>query len=300
MTPSQLARVREADKKRKRFQRANRSEFQVERDRLQDRERARARRAVMHRGEVDSLREFKRVSHENQIHERSSELLEQRRHHDAEAYRERRDCMPDEAHQTIREQNTTARRAAREVMPEADRKYIEEQDTARESTNITRKSNGFRAGHVIIIKDYRITKTLTIPGGRHYFSQYTDNTQEHERVGSHYNAWKFPNETNGSRWRKGLVSVPAARFPAVELRRLYQNPGFMQLIRTYNNVSTFTSMRSSRLRSLNVGESITRSRIGVYNFRVQGYVCHRMGTLLTSPNRRSMYAHIYINDPDNI
>ncbi|OWZ04999.1 LOW QUALITY PROTEIN: Helitron helicase [Phytophthora megakarya] len=92
--------------------------------------------------------------------------------------------------------------------------------------------------------------------------------------------------------------VPAARSPPVELRRLYQNPGFKQLIRAYNNVSAFTSMGSSRFRPLNVDESITRSRSGVYNFRVQGYVCHRMGSLLPPPNRRPMYAQVYINDPD--
>ncbi|OWZ20556.1 LOW QUALITY PROTEIN: Helitron helicase [Phytophthora megakarya] len=57
-------------------------------------------------------------------------------------------------------------------------------------------------------------------------------------------------------------------------------------------------MGSSRFRPLNVDESITRSRSGVYNFRVQGYVCHHMESLLPPPNRRPMYAQVYINDPD--
>ncbi|OWZ09493.1 Helitron helicase [Phytophthora megakarya] len=137
-----------------------------------------------------------------------------------------------------------------------------------------------------------------IPGGRHYFSRYTDDTQEHERVCSDCNAWKFPNETDGSCCRKGLVSVPTARCAPVELRRLYRNPGFKQLIRAYNNGSVFTSMGSSWFRHLNVDKSITWSQSGVYNFRVQGYVCHRMGSLLPPPNRRPMYAQVYINYPD--
>ncbi|OWY98772.1 LOW QUALITY PROTEIN: Helitron helicase [Phytophthora megakarya] len=40
------------------------------------------------------------------------------------------------------------------------------------------------------------------------------------------------------------------------------------------------------------------TRDGVYNFRVQGTVCHRIGSLLTSSNRRNMFAQVYINDPD--
>ncbi|OWZ19452.1 Helitron helicase [Phytophthora megakarya] len=57
-------------------------------------------------------------------------------------------------------------------------------------------------------------------------------------------------------------------------------------------------MELSRFRPLNVDESITWSRNGVLNFRVEGYVCHRMGSLLSPPNRRPMYAQVYIDDPD--
>ncbi|POM80136.1 Helitron helicase-like protein [Phytophthora palmivora] len=55
-------------------------------------------------------------------------------------------------------------------------------------------------------------------------------------------------------------------------------------------------MGSSRTHSLNVDERVTRS--GVYNFHVQGSVCHRMGALLPPLNRRPMFAQVYINDPD--
>ncbi|OWY95144.1 LOW QUALITY PROTEIN: Helitron helicase [Phytophthora megakarya] len=167
--------------------------------------------------------------------------------------------MPDEERPAIQEQNTAAQQAARDTMTEGEHERHKEVKRFR--------SRQYQKG----LSYYEDFDPSIIPRGRHYFSRYTDDIQEHER---------FPNKTDGSCCRKGLVSVPAARCPPIELRRLYQNPEFKQLIRAYNNVSAFTSMGSSRFRPLNVDESITRSRSGVYNFRVQGYVCHR-----TPPSR---------------
>ncbi|OWY92200.1 Helitron helicase [Phytophthora megakarya] len=235
MTQSQLARVRAADKERKRLQRAKRSESQVERDRQQDNDR-------------------NQIAQSNRRDELSTEQQEQERSQNAEAHRARRKNMTVEGRCAVQEQDTAARQAAREAMPDEERQAIQENNTAahqaarntmteedherhKEAERFRRRSCQYQKG----LSYYKDFEPSIIPGGRHYFSRYTDGAQEHER-----------------------------------LRRLYQNPGFKQLIRAYNNVSAFTSMGSSRFRPLNFDESITRRRSGVYNFRVQGYVSHRM------------------------
>ncbi|KAK1943069.1 hypothetical protein P3T76_005706 [Phytophthora citrophthora] len=320
MTLSQLARVRAADAERKRQARANRSELQIDRDRQQDTERARARRALMHTGELGELRESNRVCQSIQRDDLSSEQQEQRRRENTaaasvrrsemtEEHRTRRERMTEQEHQTLRDDNTTARRATRATLTEEEQQTIraratatwqtmrdamteEDIDRRREGEQFRRRSRKYQKG----LAYYEEFDPSIIPGGRHYFSRYTDDTLEHERVCQHCGAWKFPDEIEGSCCRKGLVDVPSSREAPAELNRLFGNPRIKQSIRAYNNVFAFTSMGSSRTRSLNVDERVTRS--GVYNFRVQSSVCHRMGALLPPPNRRPMFAQVYINDLD--
>ncbi|POM61843.1 Helitron helicase-like protein, partial [Phytophthora palmivora] len=232
----------------------------------------------MNASEVEELRESDRVSHDNLRDGFSNEQQQLQRIQDAEAHRDRREGMSTEERQT--------RRATRENMTE------EENNRRREAERFRRRSRKYQKG----LAYYEAFDPSTIPGGRHYFSRYTDDTLEHERVCRHCGSWKFPDETEGCCCRKGLVTVRPPREAPAELNRLFGNPRFKQSIRAYNNVFAFTSMGSSRTRSLNVDERVTRS--GVYNFRVQGSVCHRMGALLPPLNRRPMFAQVYINDPD--
>ncbi|OWZ01409.1 LOW QUALITY PROTEIN: Helitron helicase, partial [Phytophthora megakarya] len=166
----------------------------------------------------------------------------------------------DEERRIIQQRDTAAHKVARNAVTE------EENECHKEAERFRCRSRQYQRR----LSYYEGFDPSIIPGGRHYFSRYTGDTQEHEQVCSLCNAWKFSNETDGSCCRNGLVSVPAARWSPVELRRLYRNPGFKQLIQAYNNVSAFTSVGSSRFRPLNVDESITRSRSGVYNFGCKG------------------------------
>ncbi|POM58765.1 LOW QUALITY PROTEIN: Helitron helicase-like protein [Phytophthora palmivora] len=67
------------------------------------------------------------------------------------------------------------------------------------------------------------------------------------------------------------------------------------------SVHTTTSLRSHQwdphVPALSTStKGVTRS--GVYNFRVQGSVCHRMRALPPPLNHRPMFTQVYINDPD--
>ncbi|OWY99198.1 LOW QUALITY PROTEIN: Helitron helicase [Phytophthora megakarya] len=177
--------------------------------------------------------------------------------------------MPEEEYQIIQKQNIAGHQAARYAMTE------EEHERHKEAEQFRRRSRQYQKG----LSYYEDFDPSIIPGGHPYFSRYTDDAQEHEAP-VHIAT---------------LGSFQMKQTEAAVLRRLYRNPGFKQLIRAYKQ----------RLRiyfngilpiHLNVDESITRSQTGVYNYRV---VCdHRMGSLLPPPNRRPMYAQVYINDPD--
>ncbi|OWZ05696.1 Helitron helicase [Phytophthora megakarya] len=87
------------------------------------------------------------------------------------------------------------------------------------------------------------------------------------------------------RLRTGSVTIPSLQHPPEQLFRLFDNPSFMKSIRVYNNVFAFISIGASETTALNVDESVARD--GFYNFRVCETVCHRMGSLLTSPNSKT-------------
>ncbi|OWZ00842.1 Helitron helicase [Phytophthora megakarya] len=91
------------------------------------------------------------------------------------------------------------------------------------------------------------------------------------------------------------MSVPAARSPPVTTH--YRNPGFKQLIRAYNNISAFTSMGSPRFRPLNVDKSRTRTST---TFECKGMCATAWNLYYLHPtdDKCTMYAQVYINDPD--
>ncbi|OWY96672.1 LOW QUALITY PROTEIN: Helitron helicase [Phytophthora megakarya] len=311
MTPSQLARVRETDKKRKRLQRANRSESQVDRDRQQDRDRARARREVMNPGEVEGLRETNQTSQLN----RRSALSSEEQEHENIRIRKRIECnITAEERRVVPEQDTTTRQAAREAMPDEERQAIQAQDTAahqvarnamteeeherhKEAARFRRRSCQYQKG----LSYYQAFDTSIIPGGRYYFPGTRTvpwNTSESVQIATIGSFQMKPTEA-----AVGLLSVPVARCPpveraAVELRRLYRNPGFKQL-----NSCLQQRLRIYFYEVLPIPPSRRRRKYNTESkwclpLSSARYVCHRMGSLLSPPNRRSIYEQVYMNDQD--
>ncbi|OWZ14503.1 LOW QUALITY PROTEIN: Helitron helicase [Phytophthora megakarya] len=243
---------------------------------------------------AEGLREYNRGFQSNRKEKFSTEQQEQERRQNVEAHRERREDMTKEALQDMRgrytavereirvttsekvlqaieEQNTAARREARYAMTEVEHHDIQQQGTA--ARGVVRDAmteeelEQRKKAEIFWRKSRQYQKSLSyyedfdpsfIPGRRHYFSRYTDGAQERERVCSGCNVWKFPHEKSEAAAVMDCVHAP--RSTPIELRRLYRNPGFKQLIRASNNVSAFTSTGSLRFRPLNVDESITWGR----------------------------------------
>lgn len=121
-------------------------------------------------------------------------------------------------------------------------------------------------------------------------------------------AWKWPGESEVSCCRAGRVRLaPLLRVPYY-LLEYYKDPEFRRLIRAYNQVFAFTSIgvaRSDGVRVRGVREDTSvQGQRGVYTYRVQGAMCHYLGSLLPRMEQNgadftpAKFAQIYIVDDD--
>uniref|UniRef100_A0A182HWY8 Helitron helicase-like domain-containing protein n=1 Tax=Anopheles arabiensis TaxID=7173 RepID=A0A182HWY8_ANOAR len=95
----------------------------------------------------------------------------------------------------------------------------------------------------------------------------------------------------------GQVILPPFQEPPTELSELFDDAEFMRNIRVYNNAFAFTSMGASIRANDHVRQdrSVANGR-GVYTFRIQGTLCHRIGALDQVPGHAPAYAQLYFND----
>lgn len=71
-----------------------------------------------------------------------------------------------------------------------------------------------------------------------------------------------------------------------------KSTNFIDNIRRYNNIFSFTSMGGKQDKSVNKGR-------GPYCYRIQGMNCHRMGSLLPEEGKPPMFSQLYIYDTTN-
>ena len=68
---------------------------------------------------------------------------------------------------------------------------------------------------------------------------------------------------------------------------------FRRNIRNYNNAFAFSSL------GVKTDPSVYGPH-GIYTFRIQGQLCHRIGSLLLPPGKDPAFAQIYIYDSNSI
>ena len=114
-----------------------------------------------------------------------------------------------------------------------------------------------------------------------------------DRVCRHCHADKWRKETPGVCCVLGKVQLAPYEDPPQELQLTYQDRNFLANIRKYNMVFSFTSLGADvgplQDRTLNDGR-------GPYTFRIQGSICHKIGTLLPNQGDQPAFAQIYVFD----
>ena len=106
----------------------------------------------------------------------------------------------------------------------------------------------------------------------------------------------FCNESSMICCMKGKIYFPNLPIsePLMDLfcEQSEQGRHFRQFIRSYNHNFAFTSM------GVHVDDSMASTSRGIYTFRAQGSIYHKIGSLLPT-NDRPRYLQLYIYDTDN-
>ncbi|XP_061515602.1 uncharacterized protein LOC133393679 [Anopheles gambiae] len=109
-------------------------------------------------------------------------------------------------------------------------------------------------------------------------------------------ALKWPGEPPSVCCNSGQVVLPPFPEPPAELRQLFDVPQFLLNIRRYNNAFAFTSIGASIRGNDPVRQDLRVGHGGIYNYRIQGALCHRIGSLAVLPGRPPCYAQLYFYD----
>ncbi|KAF7815403.1 uncharacterized protein G2W53_029372 [Senna tora] len=107
----------------------------------------------------------------------------------------------------------------------------------------------------------------------------------------------LPHESSDFCCFNGRISLPAMPVPP-ELLSIYNDETevgrhFRQHIRMYNHIFAFTSM------GVHLDGDLANGREGVYSFRAQGAIYHKIGGFLPSSSERPRFLQLYIYDTDN-
>lgn len=107
-------------------------------------------------------------------------------------------------------------------------------------------------------------------------------------------AKKFYCETSTICCSNGTIDIFRPPAPH-QLLHLFTDQGenglhFRNNIRSYNNAFAFTSMGA------NIDQNLASARNGVYSYRAQGSIYHRIGSILPTSENRPRYIQLYIYD----
>ncbi|XP_028104090.1 uncharacterized protein LOC114303137 [Camellia sinensis] len=113
----------------------------------------------------------------------------------------------------------------------------------------------------------------------------------------HCNARLFHRETSTMCWNNRTIILPPVTAPNEMIDifsdQTVEGRHFRQNIRAYNHVFSFTSM------GVHVDENLATRTRGVYTFRAQGAIYHKIGSLLPNSSDRPRYLQLYVYDTDH-
>jgi len=111
-------------------------------------------------------------------------------------------------------------------------------------------------------------------------------------------AVKWKDETANSCSCSGKVVLAQLHDPPQEFEQLFKDPLFLVKVRFYNSICALMSMGASLTKYAQIEKQLEDAPEGVYMLRVQGTICHYVGTLLSDETRTPSSAQLYIFNSD--
>ncbi|KAK9148009.1 hypothetical protein Scep_006766 [Stephania cephalantha] len=135
--------------------------------------------------------------------------------------------------------------------------------------------------------------------GRNFPAHYNFQTiiLEEPKNCSYCGARLFVHETLDLCCSNGKINLPTPENPQelinIFLDQTDEGKHFRENIRSYNHVFCFTSI------GVNIDENLASGRQGVFTYRAQGSIYHRIGSLLPINESRPIFLQMYIYDTQN-
>ena len=211
------------------------------------------------------------------------ERLEEVHQQNAQRQADRRASSTPEELEIIRSQERERRATQRESLSAEDAQMIRERDA--ESHRQQREAQTSQLVYVAL-QHHEGYSESTLNGkhvcdGRHKLPRMI-------KTCKHCKALKFPGETDGACCYNGKYSLLSIEMPPQELIELFEKRDFMPHIRKYNSVFSFTSM------GVSVDQTLANGKDGVYTYRINGELCHKIGSLLPMENSSPKFAQICV------
>ncbi len=312
------------------------SRLTLEERRARNAQRQRARRARLRDEQLDLQRERDAARHRATRDAEDSELrlerqdADARRHQDARVtesedarisrqgadalyHRELRVAEDDESRSVRQSSDALRHRDVRSTESEEIRSVRQSGDARRhrdvrslesDETRIVRQSSDARRHRDVRSEQAQRTTLPQRPAAVVDIDAFDRSTVAAHSVGSmtevcnFCGALRWSGESKGMCCRNGAVSIVAPNPPPDEFVQMWSDPRFMAKIRAYNSVFSFTSMGATIHENVALDERYANARGGVYTFRVQGTICHRIGGLYAPEGQAPAFAQIYVHDPD--
>ncbi len=207
-----------------------------------------------------------------------------------------------------RERNTASQAARRLRMPEAARTRQRQVDAR---AHVERRAalpavlqQAMRAAHSTEQALYRERMTRSRAIRSHgqavkSIEEFDPNFAAHAlghqvNVCQYCDALLWVNESSSMCCVRGNVKLDPLPQTPPRIRALWASPAFRRQARSYNSVFAFTSMGASLSENVRLDHQFANGSGGVYTFRIQGTICHRIGSLLPPSDRNPAFAQIYV------
>jgi hypothetical protein len=107
-------------------------------------------------------------------------------------------------------------------------------------------------------------------------------------------AVKWKDETPNSCSCSGKVVLAQLHDTPQEFKQLFKDPLFLVKVRFYNSIYALCPRVHRLQNNARIDKQLENAPEGVYMLRVQGTICHHVGTLLPDETRMPNSAQLYV------